>query len=184
MNKILYLLIIFFAISCSSNQIIINEEGKVGKGHLKNNLKSGKWIFSKDDKINSSGNYSKNKKNGNWKYYYPNGKLHQKGKYIDDKQNGIWKYYFDSGELMGSGELLENKQIGLWKWLHKNGRLYTERIYNDGKLIEIKSCFDKNGKILDCGKIINGNGKMLFHHIENETEVIEEFEFEKGIIKN
>ena len=62
MNKILYLLIIFFAISCSSNQIIINEEGKVGKGHLKNNLKSGKWIFSKDDKINSSGNYSKNKK--------------------------------------------------------------------------------------------------------------------------
>src|SRR5690606_1822644 len=68
---------------------------------------------------------------------------------------------------MGICEIIENKQIGLWKWLHKNGKLYNERIYNDGKLIEIKSCFDKNGKILDCGKIINGNGKMLFHDIEN-----------------
>ncbi|HUH26052.1 MAG TPA: hypothetical protein VLY87_05460 [Flavobacterium sp.] len=184
MNKILFLSLIFFTISCSSSKKNIYEEGKVGKGHLKNNLKYGKWTYSKDDKLNSIGNYSGNRKNGNWKYYYPNGKLHQKGKYIDDKQNGIWNYYFDSGEFMGSGELLENKQIGLWKWFHKNGSLYTERIYSDGKLIEIKSCFDKNGKILDCGKIINGKGKMIFHDIENESDTIEVFEFENGIIKN
>ncbi|MDO5635971.1 MAG: hypothetical protein Q4G18_01805 [Myroides sp.] len=184
MNKILFFLIILFTFSCSTSQTVITENGKEGKGYLKNNLKNGKWIFSKDGKINSSGKFYKNNKNGKWKYYYSNGKLHQKGKYIDDKQSGIWMYYFDSGELMGFGEFSENKQIGLWKWFHKNGNLYTERFYNDGKLMEIKSCFDKNGKIQDCGKIINGFGKMLFHDLENESTATEEFEFENGIIKN
>ena len=184
MNKLLLLVIILFLFSCSPSYKIITENGKEGKGNLNNNLKYGKWIFLEDGKIYSSGKFHKNKKTGNWKYYYSNGKIHQTGKFIDDEQSGIWKFYFDNGELMGFGEFSKNRQIGLWKWFHKNGNLYTERFYDNGKLMEIKSCFDQYGKTLDCGKIINGSGKMLFHDIENESDSIEVFEFENGIIKN
>ena len=162
MYKQLFFLIILLAFSCSSSKKVINEKNE----------------------ISSKGNFKDNKKTGIWKYFYSNGNLHQKGKYKDDKQNGIWKFYFDSGELMGFGEFSDNNQIGLWKWFHKNGNLYTERLYNYGKLEEIKSCFDKNRIILDCGKVINGNGKMIYHDIENESDSIEIFEFENGIIKN
>ena len=183
MKKIITFLIIFLITSCSSTKTTIIENGKEGKGYLKNNMKQGKWIFFKNGKINSIGNFSKNKKNGKWKYFYSNGKLHQKGRYIDDKQSGIWNYYFDTGEFMGKGELINDKQNGLWKWFHKNGKLYTERFYINGKLMEIKSCYDKKGNVMNCGKIVNGNGTMIFHDIENETDTIQKFEYENGIIK-
>ena len=172
-------------ISCSTSKTTINENGREGKGHLKNNLKQGKWIFYKDGKINSIGNYSKNKMDGIWRYYHPNEKLHQKGKFVNDKQNGIWNYYFESGEFMGEGELVNDLQVGIWKWYHKNGKLYTERYYEDGKLMEIKSCFDKNGEKLDCGNLSNGNGYLLGHDLNNETDKIEKSEYKEGIyIKN
>ena len=183
MNKILLLLALFLTYSCASNKTTITENDKIGTGRLKNNLKSGKWTFSKDGKITSKGKYNKGLKYGNWKYYYENGKLHQEGDYVYDKQIGIWKYYFDTGQFMGTGKILHNQQIGLWEWYHKNGQLYTERYYNDGKLVEILSCYNKKGKILDCGKIENGNGKMKLHDTENETAKIEIFEFENGFLK-
>ena len=84
---------------------------------------------------------------------------------------------------MGEGKLIDDKQDGLWKWYQKNGSLYTERLYQNGKLIEIKSCFNKNGEALDCGKIINGNGNLIFHDLENESNPIQNFNYENGMIK-
>ena len=184
MKRVFTLLIIFLFTACATTKATLTENEKEGIGHLKNNMKQGKWKFFIDGSLNSVGNYSQNKKNGNWKYYYVNGKVHQKGKFIDDKQNGIWHYYFDSGKFMGRGQIINDKQNGLWKWYHKNGKLYTERFYDDGKLMEIKSCFDKKGNEINCGKIVNGNGTMIFHDVENETDTIQKFEFENGIIKN
>lgn len=185
MKKILIFAIIFLTTSCTTTKTTLIENGREGKGNLKNNLKQGKWIFYKDGKINSIGNYSKNKMDGIWRYYHPNEKLHQKGKFVNDKQNGIWNYYFESGEFMGEGELVNDLQVGIWKWYHKNGKLYTERYYEDGKLMEIKSCFDKNGEKLDCGNLSNGNGYLLGHDLNNETDKIEKSEYKEGIyIKN
>lgn len=183
MKKILLLSILLILTSCFKTTTL-TENGKVGKGHLKNNMKQGKWTFFVDGNIYSIGNYSQNNKNGIWKYFYDNGKLHQKGKFIDDKQNGIWNYYFDSGEFMGKGQIINNNQNGLWKWYHKNGNLYTERFYDNGRLLEIKSCLDKNGNELNCGKIVNGNGLLFNHDTQNETDTIEQFKFENGVIKN
>lgn len=185
MKKTIFLSLYFFLISCVTTQTTIIENGKEGKGHLKNNLKEGNWFLSKDGKLNSTGKFSKNEKKGTWKFFYPDGKLHQKGKFKNDKQNGIWKYYFDTGEFMGKGKLENDKQIGLWKWYYKNGNLYTERFYEDGKLMEIKSCFDENKNLLDCGEIKNGNGYLLGHDLNNQTDKIEKSEYKNGIfIKN
>ncbi|MGG5208186.1 toxin-antitoxin system YwqK family antitoxin [Chryseobacterium sp. MIQD13] len=182
LRKVLFFSILILLVSCSATKTTVNENEKNGEGKSIDHLKNGKRNFYKNGRLNSTGKYSRGEKTGKWKYFYPNGKIHQRGQYIKDKQNGIWNYYFDSGEFMGKGELKDDKQTGLWKWYYKNGNLYTERFYDKGKLIRINSCFDKNGKLLDCGKIINGNGMMIFHDIENESDTIQTFNYRNGII--
>jgi len=183
MKNILAISLLLILISCSTGKTSIRENNLNGTGRLVNDMKQGKWIFFKNDTIDCIGFYKKNNKNGSWVYFYNNGKIHQQGNYVNDKQNGIWKYYFDSGEFMGKGLLVNNNQEGLWKWYHKNGTLYTERFYKDGKLVNIKSCFDKNGNPQNCGKISNGNGLLIAHDLFDETTAIEEIEFENGLVK-
>lgn len=182
--KICFILSILFIItSCASTKTTIIENDLIGNGHIVNGLKQGKWIFYKNDTINSIGYYAKDQLNGIWTYFYPNQKMHQKGNYTNNKQNGIWKYYFDSGQFMGKGLLINDNQEGVWKWYYKNGQLYTERVYKDGRLIEIINCFDKNGNQINCGKITNGNGMLLAHDIFDETDTVEEIIFENGLVK-
>jgi antitoxin component YwqK of YwqJK toxin-antitoxin module len=184
MKKMLVIPIFLVIFSCSTTKTTLTKNGKEEIGNLIGGLKEGRWNSYEDGRLISSGNYSKNQQTGHWKYYYPNGRIHRKGKSINDKQNGTWYYYFENGQLMGTGKLIDNEQDGLWKWFYNNGNLYTERVYDKGRLLEIKSCFDKNGGQLDCGKITNGNGIMIFHNVESETDTIQRFEFEKGILKN
>lgn len=183
MKIILNLSAFLIIFSCSSSKTTLTEKGLVGNGILVNNLKQGKWTFYKNEKLYSTGKFSKGKKIGYWKDYHPNGKLFQKGKFKNDFQNGIWNYYYESGEFMGKGELIYDKQNGLWKWFHKNGKLYTERLYENGKLMEIKSCFDEDENVLDCGKIFNGNGIMIYHNLENSTKILEKVEYIDGLRK-
>lgn len=170
--------------SCSAPKTTLTKSGKEEIGKLIGGLKEGKWNSYEDGRLMSTGNYTKNQQIGYWKYFYPNGRIHRIGKLIKNKANGFWKYYFDNGELMGKGEVIDDELNGLWKWYYNNGNLYTERFYDNGKLLEIKSCFDKNGGQLDCGQIINGNGIMIMHDVESRTDTIQRFEFEKGILKH
>ncbi|WP_413998885.1 toxin-antitoxin system YwqK family antitoxin [Flavobacterium sp. W1B] len=182
MKSIFIFSITLILFSCGTKTIVF-EDGIKGEGRHRNNQKEGKWVFTKDGKLNSIGKYSNGKQTGKWIHFYANGKIHQKGNFQNDKQNGIWKFYYETGSFMGVGQITNDKQNGLWNWYYKNGRLYTERIHEDGKLIEIKSCFDKNGNLLDCGKLINGNGYLLYHDIDNESDTIQKFEYENGIFK-
>jgi len=183
MKNIIIFSISLILISCTP-KIIVYENGRNGEGKIKNNQKEGTWVFKKDGKLNSIGKYSNGKQTGKWTYFYTNGKIHQEGNFQNNMQNGIWKFYYENGNFMGVGEIINDKQNGLWKWYHKNGKLYTERIHENGNLLEIKSCFDKNGNLLDCGRIIAGNGYLIYHDIVNETDTIQKIDYENGIIKN
>ena len=69
------------------------------------------------------------------------------------------------------GTLIDSLKEGKWK------------TYDQGKLLDIRSCYDKNGGQLDCGRIKDGNGTVIFHDLENDSDKIERFEFVKGILK-
>lgn len=183
MNNILTFLLIILLVSCQS-KVTINENNRIKIGYLKDDLKQGKWKIYKNGHLQSVGRFYKDKMVGTWKHYHANGKLHQIGKFENDKQNGNWMFYYDTGEYMGNGNLINDKMDGVWKWYYKNGNLYTERLYDNGKLMSIKSCFDKIGKILNCGELIKGNGYLLGHDIENETDNIVKSEFKDGVFIN
>lgn len=181
MNKLLFFFSVFTFISCSSNKSKIVENGYEGIGRIKNNYKEGRWIYKDGTKVTTIGHFSKGIQHGKWKYLNAGGKVHQKGNFIKDKRNGIWKFYYDDGKLMKKCRLIDNRESGHSSWYYRNGKLYTIRIYVDGKLDGIKSCFDKFGEPLDCGKIINGNGFLLHHDIENETNKIDKYEIKEGL---
>ncbi|MEJ7559304.1 MAG: hypothetical protein WKF66_13420 [Pedobacter sp.] len=183
MKKILIIPIIVVVLSCTTTKTTLTKNGKEDIGNLIGGLKEGKWKSYEDGRLMSTGKYSKNQQTGYWKYFYSNGSIHRKGNYINDKQNGPWDFFFDNGQRMGKGEIIDDELNGLWKWFYSNGNLYTERFYDHGKILEIKSCFDKNGGQLDCGRLVNGNGIMLFHDVENKTDTIQRFEYEKGMLK-
>ena len=61
----------------------------------------------------------------------------------------------------GSVKFYKNgKLTGEWKLYHKNKSLYQVRLWENGKLMEIISCFDNIGQALDMGTLINGNGTL------------------------
>ena len=181
-KQTIILLISIFLTSCGV-KTQLNENGRITSGKIKHNQKVGKWITNKNGKTFSVGKYKNGKEEGNWKYYYPNGKLHQKGKFINGAGSGIWHYYYSDGNFMGEGEQRSDKQTGLWKWFHKNGQPYTVRLYENGKVLEIKSCFDNDGKNLDCGKLDNGNGYIIMHDLEDYKNPPNKLEVESGDIK-
>ena len=186
MKKILIIPIILVIFSCSATKTTLTKTGKEDIGNLIGGLKEGKWKHYEDGLLTRTGNYINNQQTGRWKYFHPNGKIHRIGKFMNDKANGFWKYYFENGQLSGKGKIINDENDGLWKWFYNNGNLYSEHFYDNGKLLEIKSCFDRNGGQLDCGDIINGNGIIISYDLENKSDtVIQRSEYEKGIfIKN
>jgi hypothetical protein len=183
MKKLLIIPIILVIFSCSATKTTLTKTGKEDIGNLVGGLKEGKWNHYEYGRLIRSGSYSKNQRTGHWKYFHPNGKLHRKGKFINDKSNGFWKYYFENGQPLGEGKIINDENDGLWKWFYNNGNLYSEYLYDNGKLLEIKSCFDRNGGQLDCGNIINGNGIVISHDTEGKTDTVQHSEYEKGIFK-
>ena len=69
------------------------------------------------------------------------------------------------------GTLIDSLKEGKWK------------TYDQGKLLDIRSCYDKNGGQLDCGRIIDGNGTLILHDVELNTDTVQRFGFVKGILK-
>jgi antitoxin component YwqK of YwqJK toxin-antitoxin module len=172
MKNTLIIPILLLIFSCSTPKAVLNTNGIEEIGTLIDLLKEGRWKTYENGKLISVGNYHNNQQTGNWKYFHPNGKIHRIGKFISDKQNGIWNYYFDNGNLLGNGELINQELHGLWRYYYKNGNLYTERFYDHGKLLDIRSCYDKNGGQIDCGRIIDGNGTLILHDVEINTDTV------------
>jgi antitoxin component YwqK of YwqJK toxin-antitoxin module len=68
--------------------------------------------------------------------------------------------FYENGNKEGIGKLDNGKLIGQWV-AHTNGKIYSERLYTDGKLMNIINCFDGNGKQLDKGTSKKWNTKFI-----------------------
>ena len=71
-----------------------NNKGQIEqKGHLLNNLKTGKWIaYYENGSVFSVGHYDKGKKDGMWTTYSPFGVKVSQVKYVRGKKYEGWMY--------------------------------------------------------------------------------------------
>ena len=76
-----------------------------------------------DSTIALEGNYTNGKKEGIFKFYFPNGQLEKIGEYSGDKKNGIWEYYYEDGTQHQIFEFRQKEILAKSFWNEKGKQL-------------------------------------------------------------
>ena len=63
------------------------------------------------------------KKNGAWKFYFPDGTLEKEENYLKDSLDGRYMVYFENGNLQTEGSYNYGQKEGLWTWNKRDGGL-------------------------------------------------------------
>lgn len=128
------------------------------------------YYFHPNLKLESAGEYVKDRHEGVWVRYYDNGMMHDSSFYINDNLTGYYFAWHKNGYISDSAFYNENgsgysitwfdngnpssagrfsagyKMHGKWQFFHRNGRLSAVEIYNEGKLLS-KEYYDETGNL-------------------------------------
>ena len=111
-------------------------------------------VMSRSERINRIDDFGY--KQGNWKYFWPNGNIRLEGTYLNDKKNGFFKYYDENGNFLSvekydHDELVkdakETRQLDKRTAYHSNGRPSIVATYYQNKPEGIRREFDTAGHI-------------------------------------
>ena len=98
--------------------------------------------FFENGKIETYGQYRRDKKVGEWKEFNENGKKLLTILWKDGK--GKYTEYYDKWNISKSGILnSKENEIGFWKSFDKNGKLTDSLFYKDGLLDETSYIFNE-----------------------------------------
>lgn len=133
-------------------------------------IKSGPRITWRDQEIVSE-NFENDIRQGLTTYYYADSTIAKTIPFVDGREEGLAKEYADDGRVITlttykKGYIVSRERInrtdsegrkqGAWKFFHDNGLVRMEGRYtNDEKDGYFKN-YDKNGKLLETSKWVNG----------------------------
>ena len=105
-----------------------------------NGIKDGEFnVFSESGKKLISGAIKKNKNEGLWQYFYPDGPIESEGYFKNDAVNGDWYWYYPSGKLKATGNYIDGKKNGKWTVYDEYGKVLSEKVFrNDAEVVEMK----------------------------------------------
>ncbi|MCQ2286761.1 MAG: hypothetical protein MJZ76_07790 [Bacteroidales bacterium] len=96
-------------------------------------------------------------KQGNWKFFWPNGNLKQEGTFLNDKKNGFFKDYDEEGNFLAvykyeNDNLIEDaketKKLDKKTAYHPNGKVSITATYYKGVPDGIRREYDTNGVLI------------------------------------
>ena len=111
-------------------------------------------VMSRSERINRIDDFGY--KQGNWKYFWPNGNIRLEGTFLNDKKHGFFKYYDENGmflsvEKYDHDELVadakETRQLDKRTAYHANGRPSIEATYYKDKPEGIRREYDTAGRV-------------------------------------
>ena len=153
-----------------------NKKDKEGK-------RTGKWVFSGNDKPNSGvspngkaeeGYFNKGRKEGVWTRYHSDGKTPiLKGNYLNNRPEGEYKRFFKTGKVKESGAFGKEHYKGELTRYHSNGQIaYSGSYNNDGM---------ESGSI----KYYYQNGNVELEYIAKNGVIVGELKryYENGSLK-
>jgi antitoxin component YwqK of YwqJK toxin-antitoxin module len=128
-----------------------------------------KWTgWFPNGKMSYEGNYERDMKIGNWKFYTSKGKLKDDGnfKVLNTKEGentyvfteiqeqsykqGSWKSYSEiDGKIASEGNYNRGRQSGSWKYYYPGGKMvaYENSYNNKGKLDGVSKTYSRRGKL-------------------------------------
>jgi len=108
--------------------------------------------FYFNDTLQMEGHFSsihKDKKEGNFVWYYSNGKKSTERNYKSGKLNGVYKRWYENGQQELLGFYKNNKRDSTWTWWYDNGNLWVEKDYKDDKVDGFWITYHIDGKKKD-----------------------------------
>ena len=162
----------FLGIKVAEYQVLVDEN--------KNEIKDGYYYeFHETGKVSQSGNYLKDKKVGEWKYFDNKSNLLKVCNYLEGKKNGVFVKYNNEGKTLIKGNYKEDKRDGVWEYAATNDTIVERHSYENGLPTElfgewstlknyskgIKSIsFENSGHcviIKNNGEVVEGEALML-----------------------
>lgn len=128
-----------------------------------------KFFDSSYGTIKAEGQGTKDKRYGEWKYYYPNSQqLYATLTYKNDVVEGPGRYYDSlSGKVLMEGSFKQGNRDGKWvAYNRRTGKPVTEEAYKSGELQGKQVIYDTTGNIFYSYNYKNGvkNGEGLMNY--------------------
>jgi uncharacterized protein len=120
-------------------------------------------ILTRREQINRTDNFGF--KQGNWKFFWPNGNLQEEGSFYNNKKHGFFKYYDTLGQF-----------ISVEKWDQDN--LVEDA--PETKILEMKTAYHKNGKASITATYYKGVPEGIRREYDTAGNVIKGYVFFKG----
>jgi uncharacterized protein len=121
----------------------------------KGNITAG-FIFDENTKAGEGMMDTLGRKQGAWRWFYPDGTVRSQGSYKDGKREGSWTFFYPSGKTEQQGSYKEDLATGAWKWYYSNGTVHRDELYRkgreDGHAIE----YDTLGNVVSEGDYVDG----------------------------
>ena len=147
--------------SDASKAQLYDERGKlIAQGEYSGQKKTGEWTYFLDSKITSAETYVDGKKNGISKRFYPGGEILEESMWQNDQLHGIYRSYFQDGKLYLECNYVDGKKNGKFKSCFPNGSMELDANYsNDQKDLDW-NYFDESGELnytlkYNLGQILN-----------------------------
>lgn len=114
-------------------EIFSEDSGLMAKGKYIDRMKDSLWVYyDRMGKKSSEEYYSKGKKEGVWKLYYPNGQLSRIISYKKDLQNGEYKEFFMDGIPKVVGFMKNGEFDAVLTVYHPSGKVWQKGSYKNG----------------------------------------------------
>lgn len=130
-----------------------------------------------DEYFKKSGS-SNQRKNGELKYFFPNGNIEKIEHYKRGKLQGDIEYYFPDGKLYGKGNYHKSKLDKIFTWYFRSGNIEQVTTYSNGIKIDTSVYYTQiKGHYPIVIYVYNKKGELLLfqeftaleHYLRNET---------------
>ena len=98
------------------------------EGEFRAGERTGLWkYYLVNGQLKAVGHYEADKMVGPWTWYRENGELMQTGAFVvqgdKEKREGVWKRYHPNGNPYDEGEYAADKKVGEWRTYDAAGKL-------------------------------------------------------------
>lgn len=142
----------------------IARTGTFINGHMQDSS----TIYNPDGTIFAKRFYKDDEKDGQQNYYFKNGALEYFVKYVMGKKDGQANMYYQDGTLKESSLYKADSLHSIYTYYYPDGKIWTERMYENGRLLNITKLYGKNGSELYKGTLKNGDGTVNFYTEEGK----------------
>ena len=92
---------------------------------------------------------------GLWLEFDVNGRLRTRANYVKDKLNGAWTSYHPNGQVDTEGQMANDVRTGEWKQYYVNGKLRSVKHYENNQLHGSVELYYNTGTIMARGDYVN-----------------------------